>query len=223
MLEPKLYLGGSFDPVHLGHVQSLEQLRQALRLSHAYLLPAKCSPLKQTTNVSDQHRLKMLELAIEGSPHLSIDDRELWQSGASFTYLTLRELRQQFPETPIIFALGMDSFQSLDRWSHWQAMTDLAHLAVFARPGYHPLLSKPITDWLAQHQTTHIDKLHQQLAGAVWLTELEPFDMASSSIRTDLYDAPQRAKGSLATAVYDYIVSHQLYQTSSMCKNHDGQ
>ncbi|MFM2482220.1 nicotinate-nucleotide adenylyltransferase [Celerinatantimonas sp. YJH-8] len=213
MAEPRLYLGGSFDPVHLGHLQSIEQLRQQIGLSNAVLIPAKRSPLKNQTHVSDQHRLMMLQLALTDYPQLHLDTREVYRSTASYTILTLQQLRVENPDSSLIFAMGMDSFLELNRWQHWRQLTDYAHLVVFSRPNYQPQLNPEIQQWLAPHFCQQISKLHTELCGQVYFTELKPYNISSSEIRQRLAQGhiDPEVKANLPVQVYNYLQQNSLY------------
>lgn len=212
MLEqPRLYLGGSFDPIHRGHLQSLEQLRQQLALDQAWLMPAWRSPLKNNASVSQSQRLTLLELAVSDYPALGIEPYEIERATASYTGQTLKTLHQRHPDSPIIFAMGMDSLQNLEYWQDWQHLTDYAHLAVFARPGYSLEVSSPLEQWLKPRIANDISQLHQHINGQVWITQLTPFPYASSDIRQLLTQTPQQAKSALPVRVYQYIKQHNLY------------
>ncbi|CAG8998113.1 MAG: Nicotinate-nucleotide adenylyltransferase [Candidatus Celerinatantimonas neptuna] len=212
MSEPRLYLGGSFDPIHLGHLRSIEQLREQLALEKAFLLPAKISPLKSEPQVSEQARLMMLKLALQDYPHLYIDDQELKRDGKSYTWQTLRQLRDNYPDTPIIFAMGMDSLLSIDRWYHWQQLTDLAHLVIFSRPSYHPQPNCEISHWLSAHQADSIQSLHQNLCGHIWLTQVQPYKISSTALRQSFSNGTfHDYQHLLPSSVYSYIVANSLY------------
>lgn len=212
MPEPRLYLGGSFDPVHLGHLQSIEQLREQLALQKAFLLPAKISPLKSEPFVSEKSRLTMLQLALQEYPNLSIDDQELRRNGKSYTWQTLKQLRDTYPDTPLIFAMGMDSLLSIDRWHRWQELTELAHLIIFSRPGYHPQLNPAINQWLETHEVNSIQPLHHTLCGHIWLTQLQPCDISSTALRQSFSNGTfNHYQHWLPASVYSYIMTNSLY------------
>ncbi|CAG9297271.1 nicotinate-nucleotide adenylyltransferase [Celerinatantimonas diazotrophica] len=211
MPNSRLYLGGSFDPIHHGHLNSLEQLRTRLQLDTAFLMPAWRSPLKDETNTLDKHRLEMLELAIQEYPNLQIERYEIERPSPSYTSQTLAAFRARYPQDSIIFAMGMDSFQALDKWANWQQLTTHAHLAVFARPGYKLMLNQSVAHFYHAHQADNKEQLTKLPCGKIWLTELEPFDMASSSIREQLQCDPNNAKKTLPSSVFDYIQQHHLY------------
>jgi nicotinate-nucleotide adenylyltransferase len=217
MNELRLYLGGSFDPIHHGHLQSASELAKRLSAQHTWLLPAKLSPLKQRTHVSDQHRLKMLQLATCEYPDLKIDEREMHREGASYSHKTLKELRAEVgPNISVVFAMGMDSFNHLDRWNQWQNLTDHAHLAVFSRPGYSGQFSPALNDWLAPRRIERPEQLLTRPHGLIWLTELTPFAISSTQLREQLSQQPNlNALSSWTpTSVASYILENHLYGVS---------
>ncbi|MDF2446373.1 MAG: nicotinate (nicotinamide) nucleotide adenylyltransferase [Moraxellaceae bacterium] len=127
--------GGSFDPVHLGHVATAEELRARFGFREIRFLPAARSPLKDSVT-ADVHRVAMLERALAGHPGLVLDRSELDRPPPSYTIDTLHQMRASLgPEEPLVFILGLDSCLELPRWREWQSLTDFAHLLVVSRPG----------------------------------------------------------------------------------------
>ncbi|MCC9657173.1 nicotinate (nicotinamide) nucleotide adenylyltransferase [Rhodopirellula halodulae] len=129
-------LGGSFDPVHMGHLWMAESALEQLPIEHVRWIPAATSPLKPHGPVaSNEQRLQMLRLALSGQEGHVIDDWELQQDGISFTRLTLEHLHQRFPDRPLYLIIGADSLASFDRWRDPERILELCHLAVIARGG----------------------------------------------------------------------------------------
>lgn len=202
--------GGSFDPVHKGHVATAEELRDRFPFREIRLLPAACSPLKQAAT-ADQHRLAMLALALANAPALTIDARELRRPPPSYSIDTLRDVRAELgPTTPLVFIMGLDSFLELPRWKDWQHLTDVAHLLVVTRPGSHPLFSSELTKWLEKHRIGDAEPLESRPAGGVLLVETAPHAIASRDIRAAIR-AGSPSSDWLTPAVRDYIDTHHLY------------
>lgn len=203
--------GGSFDPVHLGHVATAKELRERLGLSEIRFVPAARSPLKPEVT-ADGHRVAMLERALAGHPGLVLDRSELDRPPPSYTIDTLRRLRQAVgPVESVVFILGLDSFLELPRWKEWQALTALAHLLVVSRPGSLPRFSPELAAWLDERRADGIDALASAPAGRVLLVEATPRDVASRRIRSAV-QAGEDTSGWLNPAVRDYIDQHQLYR-----------
>ena len=129
--------GGTFDPVHLGHLNMAQQCVNAFNLDTLYFMPCALPAHKAAPGISTQHRINMLNAAIAPYPHFELDLRELNRTGPSYSLLSLQELRKEHPTTPILFLIGMDSFNNLDKWFEWKAITQLCHIVVYQRPAQH--------------------------------------------------------------------------------------
>ncbi|WP_111414320.1 nicotinate-nucleotide adenylyltransferase [Billgrantia lactosivorans] len=129
-------LGGTFDPVHLGHLRSAVELHEALALDRVHMVPAKVPPLRGAPRVTPEERLALLRLGIGDTPGLVADPRELERTGPSYSADTLASLREEYgPQARLIMALGHDAFLRLADWHSPQRLFELAHLVVIARPG----------------------------------------------------------------------------------------
>ena len=149
---PLGFLGGAFDPVHIGHLRGAMAVRDALDLERVDLIPAAQSPLKDQATVDAAHRLAMLELAVADLQGIAVDARELGRPGPSYTVDTLEDLRHQCgAERPLVWIMGADILATLPRWSRWRALLDFAHVVVIGRPDAEPHPSE-VSDWLSEHQ-----------------------------------------------------------------------
>ena len=211
-------LGGSFDPIHEGHLRTAEELRVHLQVPTLYLLPAARSPLKQHA-VNDYHRLTMLQLALQAYPGLHIDDRELQRPPPSYTVDTLRELRATLgPRESIVWVMGIDALHTLDQWKDWRCLSELAHLLIVDRPGSHCPDSGPVAAWLAgftAHRTpeAELNQLQCEPRGQLARITLTPQPVSSTAIRTALatrtINTPK--PDGLPNNVWHYIIEHRLY------------
>ncbi len=131
--------GGTFDPIHVGHLMLAEYCREQLRLDRVRFVPAAISPLKVGQEpVPPKVRLEMVKLAISGNPHFVVDDREVRRGGTSYTVDTLREVAGELPDSDLVFLMGADSLADLDKWREPAEICSLAEIAVVCRGG-HPL------------------------------------------------------------------------------------
>lgn len=204
------YFGGSFDPVHRGHLVTALELVAALKLQRLYFLPAALSPLKNTS-LTSPHRIAMLQLAIQDQPQLALDRRELDRPPPSYTIDTLKALRSEHgARQPLAFIMGMDSFLSLPQWRDWRQLTDFAHLLVVTRPGYHAEFSADLQEWTNNHRCNDRQLLEYQANGLICFVETSPCAISSSAIRASLASGTP-AKSILPPAVADYIYTHHLY------------
>lgn len=202
--------GGSFDPVHQGHIGTAIELQGRFPFREIRFLPAARSPLKSATS-ANRHRLALLQLALEGKQGLTIDDRELHRPAPSYSIDTLREIRAELGPAPsLVFILGMDSFLELPRWKNWQHLTDYAHLLVVSRPGTVPVFSPVLAEWLEKHRITDAQSLESRPLGGVLLAETTPHAIASRDIRAAIASG-QDTSHWLNPAVRDYIEQHRLY------------
>jgi len=145
-MRPTILYGGTFDPVHNGHLAVAEAVAAAFAVT-VHLIPAADPPHRAPPGASATQRAEMLDLAVAGHPGLRVDRRELTRGGASFTIDTLHEARNELgPDAPVIWLLGSDALVGLASWKHWRGLFELAHVLAYKRPG-----SELDHDWLKQH------------------------------------------------------------------------
>ena len=206
---PLGFLGGSFDPVHVGHLRGAIIVREALNLARVDLVPAAQSPLKPEATLTGAHRLAMLELAIADVPGLGADALELNRAGLSFTIDTLEALRTQYGATrALVWIIGSDSLATLPRWARWRELLRLAHVAVLDRPGS-DMPPEEVTNWLSQHRVEH-SELSLRPAGGVFMLHQPLLDIASSQIR-DMFASGDNPRFLLPDAVMEYIELNTLF------------
>lgn len=202
--------GGTFDPIHKGHLQPVEQAAQQVHLQKVHLLPCHIPPHRQTPAVSAEHRLEMVKLACQNNPLFIADDRELRRHKPSYSFDTLREFRQQYPQQSLAFIMGMDAFNHFDSWYRWQDILNLSHLIICQRPGYH-IQSNPSLDALIkQHGNPNKNALHQNPCGIIHFTNVALMDISATDIRQQLYRG-QFPTEMLYNNVAEYIRQQGLY------------
>lgn len=204
--------GGTFNPVHIGHLRTCVELREYLGFDVIRLIPSARPPHRLAPDVSAEHRLAMLRLAIGNEPGLLADDRELHREGLSYSVDTLQDLRGELGHnTSLSMCIGMDSLVGLASWQHWQSLTDFAHLVVVARPGWHLPDSGPVADWLKSRVIDNAELLATTPAGYVLVKEMTLLPVSSTKVRKDLM-AGQSVRYLVPDAVLDYIERHRLYK-----------
>jgi nicotinate-nucleotide adenylyltransferase len=204
--------GGTFNPVHCGHVQSARELKQLLQLDELRLLPCHQPPHRDTPEVSSEQRLAMVELAISDEPGLVVDDRELQRDGPSYTVDTLASLRQELgDEASLYWVMGTDAFAGLANWHRWQALLDYAHIVVMARPDAGMPSSGEVATLLAERRVLNPDQLRAQAAGHILLVSLTAYPISATDIRRRLASGEPTVQ-LLPRAVANYIEQHQLYR-----------
>ncbi len=208
-------LGGTFNPIHLGHLRGAIEAREALGLERVVLLPAGEPPLKQLPSVSALQRAEMVELAIAACPTLGLDRRELDRNGASYTFDTLNEWRQELgPEASLTFILGTDAALSLPRWHRWQELLTIAHLAILVRPGVEPVWPLPLQQ-LINERLQPCAALSASPHGAIAMLEQPLLAVSSTEIRSAI-SAGRDVSFLLPQGVLEYIETQGLYQRDSL-------
>jgi nicotinate-nucleotide adenylyltransferase len=210
-------LGGSFDPVHDGHVALAELFARLLQPDQLRILPAgrpwqKAGGLK----ASDADRIAMLELAFAGHGlPVVVDTREIARSTPTYTVETLRELRAELgPDASIVFLMGADQLQNLDSWRDWRALFDLANFGVAARPGYRlddAALPPAVAAALAARHATP-EQVRASAAGSVCMAHALAVDISATQVRQAL-GTGNDIRALVAPQVLDYIQQHQLYKS----------
>ncbi len=205
---PLLWLGGTFDPIHFGHLRPAEEVREALGAHRALLIPCGDPPHRVSPRASAEHRLAMVHAAVKGRPTMDVLDWEVHAEGLSYTVRTLEWLR----ERPIITMIGSDAFIQLHHWHQWERLLDLTHIAVLRRGGVplHPL-EEPLAEALATRWVDRLEKLVQGPAGWVRAFDVTRLDISATQIR-ELIAAGQSPRFLLPRTAEDYIATHELYR-----------
>jgi nicotinate-nucleotide adenylyltransferase len=204
--------GGTFNPVHYGHLRSALELVERLQLEQLRLMPSAQPPHRESPQCSAAHRAAMVELAVAGEPRLACDARELRRAGRSYTIDSLIELRSELgPETGLCMVLGCDAVLDITSWHRWQELLDWAHIVVIARPGWELPSAGTVAQWLSAHRLEDPRALRQQPTGGIVIEELRPLAISSTEIR-DLLAAQRSARYLMPQSVLDYIQTHQLYR-----------
>ena len=187
-VKPIAILGGTFDPVHLGHLRVAWEAAEALD-AQVRLMPAHLPPHRLTPVASAQQRVRMLEAALAGQDRLVLDTRELQREGPSSPVDTLRELRAETSAAqPLILLLGADAFAGLPTWHEWRALFDLAHIVVLTRPGHTATLPPELAEAVASRRATSAAQLHESPAGKVLNLPVTPLEISASAVRKMLAD-----------------------------------
>ncbi|HBZ17251.1 MAG TPA: nicotinic acid mononucleotide adenylyltransferase [Pantoea sp.] len=211
----KLYalFGGTFDPIHYGHLRPVEALAQQVGLKKVTLLPNNVPPHRPQPEASAQQRVAMLRCAIAGRPLFEIDTRELERDTPSWTVATLEALRaERGAEQPLAFIIGQDSLLTLAKWHRWQDLLSLCHLLVCKRPGYATQMDTPeMQRWLDEHLADDVQQLHHSSAGRIWLADTPLLNISATEIRQRRH-AGASCADLLPDAVIDYIDSVGLYR-----------
>lgn len=204
-------LGGTFDPIHHGHLRLALELYEHLDLQEVCFIPAARPPLRDTPATSAQLRFQMVKAAIDGIPALSVDDRELHRATPSYTVDTLRSLRVDYPTQSLCFILGMDAFLKLPQWYQWEQLITLTHLVVINRPNQIFPKQPVLANFLNTYQVNQPSQLHQRSNGAILTSEIPALDISATQIRQLLAEG-RNPRYLLPLAVLDIINQYRLYR-----------
>jgi len=207
--------GGTFDPVHYGHLRAAAEVAEQLDVRDFRLLPAGQPPHRPRAWADAYHRLAMLELALAPYPDLTVDDREVRRRGPSYMVDTLVSLRRQFASLPILLCLGQDAANGLHRWHRWRSLFDLAHLVIMTRPRSEPCYREELREHFEQRRVSGPNRLMNVPAGALVHLEVTQLAISSTDIREQLADG-RDPRFLLPATVLAYIRKHRLYRPNAL-------
>ena len=209
-MRPIGVFGGTFDPIHYGHLRTAFEMLQALRFEEVRFIPCSDPPHRGATFASASQRLRMVELAVSGQEGFTVDDRELRRGGPSYTIDTLLALRAEFPDRALGLIVGMDAFLGLPGWHRWQELLGAAHIIVAHRPGWKAPDIGPLGELIAEFGTHRVDDLHDALHGRIHIHAVTQLEISSTEIR-DLVAAGRDPRFLMPDAVRDEIENSACY------------
>lgn len=208
-------LGGTFDPIHFGHLRPALELLEELPFDELRFLPAARPALREPPRATPEQRREMVALAIEGEPGFRLDDREYRRPGTSYMIDTLRELRAELGESvPLVLVMGRDAFRGLPGWREWQRLTDHAHLLVTERPGVERALPEALQALVAAREAPDAEALRRRPAGAILFRHQRLLEISATDIRNRIA-AGRSARYLVPEVVWDYIQERRLYRTAN--------
>jgi len=237
-MKPIGIFGGTFDPIHYGHLRAALELQQILDLAEVRFIPCQTPVHKQTVFASAEHRLAMLKLATKGINNFVVDPREVYRDTPSYMIETLQSLKQDFPDTPLLLIMGNDAFSQLPTWQEWQSLLDYCHILVVLRPGYRLNLDAQMQNYYDEHVLTDASELElfpspagksggtEQFPspacgrgvrgegkGGIYVQTVTALDISATMIRAQI-SANLNPKFLLPDPVLAYIVGQNLYLNS---------
>lgn len=210
-------LGGTFDPIHYGHLRPALELSEALGLAQLRFIPNGVPPHRDPAHASAAQRREMVRRAIAGQRGFVLDDRELQRPGPSYSVDTLRELRAEQGQVPLCLLLGMDAFLGLHHWHQWELLPQLAHLVVAHRPGWSldaDAIPASLGLLLDRRRVKDPAALAAAPAGGVFLQPVTPLAISSTAIRA-LFATGRSARWLLPDTVIEYILEKDIYGQSA--------
>lgn len=209
--------GGTFDPVHNGHLRTALEVSELLALDELRLVPISVPPHRGAPVATAAERLRMLQLAADASPGFVVDDVELQRGGASYTIDTLRTVRAEVgPEVRLCLLVGLDAFAHFDTWKEWQQLVDYAHVVVLQRPGATLELNGVVAQWAASRlRPDPLAVLDAAPSGAVLRLELTQLAISATQIR-ELLAVGRSPRYLMPDAVLDFIRENRIYNGVDM-------
>lgn len=213
--QPIGLLGGTFDPIHFGHLRTALELHQTLDLAEVRLIPCYQPVHRKMPVASPEQRLEMVRIAVESETALRADSREIDRKGPSFTIDTVKSLSQEFPQSPLCIIMGIDALLSFSSWHRWEEILSLAHLVVAHRPQYQLPQTGIVADLLKERLKHHASDLHHTKAGCILLHPVTPLEISSTDIRKQ-FAQDGNPRYLLPASVYNYIKEHGTYSVSRL-------
>ena len=204
--------GGTFDPVHFGHLRSALEVHRQLGLQETRWVPCLLPAHRHIPVASVGQRLAMLRLAIADQAGFMLDERELQREGPSYMVDTLQSLRNEFSRVPLCLILGMDAFQGLPGWRHWTRLPEYAHMVVMTRPGWSVPRDGELGNMVRERQVADHGRLRDQLAGRIFFYEVTRLEISASEIRRRLANG-QSPRYLLPAPVLEFIIREKIYQS----------
>ena len=208
--------GGTFDPVHYGHLRIAEEVAEMIDVRKMHFIPAGRPRLRCSPEASLQHRAAMVGLAIQGNPRFILDEREIRRPGVSFSVESLRELKQELGEdTTLCFVTGADAFMNLASWHRWRELFELCHFIIAARPGHGltenlDILSQELSAECARRWVSRVDSLRHATSGKIFIAQTTLLDISATVIRARVA-AGKSIRYLIPDAALDYIAVNHLY------------
>jgi nicotinate-nucleotide adenylyltransferase len=205
--------GGTFDPIHFGHLRVALDVVEALDLERLHLIPLHVAAHRGQPLASPEQRLAMARIATRDEPRLMVDDRELRRSGPSFTVDTLRAIRIEHPNQSICLLLGSDAFEGFLGWHEPRIIMGLAHLIVMQRPGYRLPENTSLRALVDSRRTPTPGELHHASGGLIFFLPVTQLSISSTSIRERLYKGLS-ARYLTPNEILQFIESENIYSSA---------
>ncbi|HEX5306910.1 MAG TPA: nicotinate-nucleotide adenylyltransferase [Dyella sp.] len=199
-MKPLAILGGTFDPVHIGHLSAAWEAAELLD-AEVCLMPASVPPHRPPPVASADQRVALLRAALSGQSRIGLDTLELERSGPSYSVDTLTELRVRHGERPLVLLVGEDAFAGLSSWHRWRELFELAHLGVLTRPGIEPAWSAELREVVETRLVDDAAQLHREPAGRVMALPVTPLEISATRVRT-LLEAGREPRYLLPAGVF---------------------
>jgi nicotinate-nucleotide adenylyltransferase len=202
-------IGGTFDPIHFGHLRPALDIAEQLSLKEVRFIPSATPPHRWQPTASPQQRLAMVKLAISDTPVFMVDDREYHRDGASYTIDTLKSIRNEIgSDESLCMIIGFDAFQTFTQWRDWKGILKLTHIVVSSRPGYD---QHEIEDWVKPYHCNNPKELNKKSSGLLYFANVTQLNISATFIR-DQISKGKSAQFLTSNTVNEYIIRNKLYE-----------
>jgi nicotinate-nucleotide adenylyltransferase len=205
--------GGSFDPIHFGHLRSALEILEALSLDEIRFIPSGQPPHRQSPAAGANLRLQMLKAATAAEPRFVVDEREIKRSALSYTVDTLVELQHEYPDDRLALMVGMDAFLGFTGWHRWRKIFDYAHVIAAHRPGWVLQSGGELVEVIHQRQATSISEFWSTASGHILLQPVTQLEISSTLVRTSVA-AGGDARYLVPEVVRELILNSNCYRQS---------
>ncbi len=203
--------GGTFDPIHFGHLGAAADVHASCQLASVVFVPAANPPLRDTPIASAEQRLEMVELAVAGDVRFSVDSRELESSGPSYSVTTLESFHADHGDVSLYLIIGIDAFLNIEKWYQWERLFELAHLVIMQRPEFKSLQELKLGNWLMSKCRSNFGDLAAVRYGYIYFCNVGPYKISGSEIRRRIVSGVSVSK-MVPPEVLSYIKETGLYQ-----------
>jgi len=208
-------LGGTFDPIHLGHLRMAIELYEALDLAKVHIIPTYQPMYRKQPVATPDQRLAMVKCAIDSESELIADDREIHRQGPTYTIDTLLDMRKEMDDIPLCLLVGIDAFLGFPSWHRWEEILKHAHIIVAHRPHYHLSDTGIVSDLIKERLQHEIAFIHEHLSGGILLRPITALEISATDIRKQIAMG-KNPRYLLPDRVYDYIKAHDTYGIKSI-------
>ena len=213
--------GGTFDPIHYGHLRTALEIRERLQLDHVRFIPCNDPPTSKQPLLAAEMRLRIVTAATATEPDFIVDDREIVRGGVSYTVDTLQALRTGYPRTPLALIMGMDAFLSMPSWRDWRSFLDYAHIIVAHRPGWIAPRDNVLGELTAARAVDSPQRLHETLRGKVFIAEVTQLEISSTALRRSISEGVD-PKFLVPPAVRSIILELECYARTASRERQQG-
>jgi nicotinate-nucleotide adenylyltransferase len=178
--------GGTYDPIHLGHLRTALEVRMQLELDEIRLLPWRSHSLREQPSVGGDLRLELVRAAIQELPGFTVDERAFWREGTAYTFDIMSELRAENPEASLCMISGMDAFARMEKWYRWREIFELVNVVVVTRPGATEPTCGALGDVLAQRRVQTPEEVHRSKAGSIYVLTVTQLGISATALRASI-------------------------------------